>query len=158
MLHGAMVGKGAQIKSDAQEATVPGPADLVILHVADGMKAEVRKVFRLMSSKGDGVDCCEKACQVFWHEETVRSRKKRIRTANGYSCCSNLLMFSARATVPDLVPEKKRSVYQGYNTGDVVGFVEALAPSAQWQTTRVLKEKILGSTCLKLTTAEDISF
>lgn len=157
MLHGAMVGRGAQIKSDQQEATVPAAAEMVVFHCnGQQAKSEIRKIFRLMSAKGDNVDCCEKTMAVVYNEETVRARKKRIRTSSGYSCHSSLCFYSGRNLVPDLAPEKKRSVYQGYNTGDVVGFVEAVSPQNQWQTTRPLKEKILGPSAMKLTTAEEV--
>ena len=157
MLHGAMVGRRAQIKSDQQEAAVPAAAEMVVFHCnGQQAKSEIRKIFRLMSAEGDNVDCCEKTMAVVYNEETVRARKKRIRTSSGYSCHSSLCFYSGHSLVPDLAPEKKRSVYQGYNTGDVVGFVEAVSPQNQWQTTRPLKEKILGPAAMKLTTAEEV--
>jgi hypothetical protein len=65
MLHGAMVGRGAQIKSDQQEATVPAAAEMVVFHCnGQQAKSEIRKIFRLMSAKGDNVDCCEKTMAV----------------------------------------------------------------------------------------------
>ena len=148
---------GAQIKSDQQEAAVPAAAEMVVFHCnGQQAKSEIRKIFRLMSAEGDNVDCCEKTMAVVYNEETVRARKKRIRTSSGYSCHSSLCFYSGHSLVPDLAPEKKRSVYQGYNTGDVVGFVEAVSPQNQWQTTRPLKEKILGPAAMKLTTAEEV--
>ena len=115
---------------------------------------EYRKFFRLLS-KSDGVDCCEKLVSVVFNEETMR--KKRIRGSDAYTCQTTLCIYSGRTLVPDVVPEKRRPHYQGYNTGDVVGFVDALASTDQWETSRALKEKILGPKAMKLTTSEDTS-
>ena len=157
LLHGSMIGRGAQVKSDAQEATVPASGELMVYHCAgSATKQEIRKIYRLTTAKGDTVDCQEKTQMVSFNEETMRARKKRIRGSAAYSCHSTLMFYTGRSLVPDLVPEKKRTVYQGYNTGDVIGFVEAVQPSGQWLATRPLKEKVLGGTAMKLTPGEDV--
>ena len=156
LIHGALIGRGAQVKSDQQEATVPAAAELFVWHGARNSLIELRKCFRLEKSKADGVDPVEKICTIVFNEDSVRNRKKRVRTSGGYSCQTTLVTYSGRQLVPDLATEKKRSIYSGYNTGDVLGFVESTAPAMQWQTTRSLKEKILGPKALSLTTAEEL--
>ena len=45
--------------------------------------------------------------------------------------------------------------YAGYNLGNVIGWVDAIQPGAMWETTRDVKEKILGGKANKLTSAEE---
>ena len=158
-IQGIMLARGAQTKSDTGEATVPAATEVICFHTGGrpSVVTECRKIFRLLTSKSDGVDCCEKLVSVVFNEETMRARKKRIRGSDAYTCQTSLGIYSGRTLVPDVVPEKRRPHYQGYNTGDVVGFVDALAMTEQWETSRALKEKILGPKAMKLTTSEATS-
>ena len=97
---------------------------------------------------------------VVYNEETMRARKKRIRTSSGYSCRSSLCFYSGRSLVPDLAPGEETVCVpwvQHWRRG-AMGFVKAVSPQNQWQTARPLKEKILGPAAmnLKLTTAEEV--
>lgn len=91
---------------------------------------------------------------VVFSEETMRAGKKRIRNSGAYSYQSNLMFYTARTLVPECVPEKRRPRYQVYNTGDVIGFADAMGPR---EVSRPLKEKILGAKAVKLTSSEETS-
>ena len=91
------------------------------------------------------MDCSEKTMAVVYNEETVRARKKQIRTSSSYSCHSSLCFYSGHSLVPDLAPEKKRSVYQGYNAADVVGFVESGVSAESVANHKAVEREDLGS-------------
>ena len=57
------------------------------------------------------------------HEETVRQLKTRIRGSKSYTLVHTLTYTSDMELVPDMCPEKKRSIYDGYNVADALGFV-----------------------------------
>ena len=81
ILQGCMLGRGAQTKSDQGEATVPCPTDMVRVHTGQRLesKREVKRVFRLESSKSDAIDCNMQEINVIFNEESIRTRKSRVR-------------------------------------------------------------------------------
>ena len=161
LIQATMLARGAQVKSDQGEITVPAPGEIVCFHAASdrpGAISELRKIFRLAAAtRGDTIDCEQKDIMVVFQEESVRSRKKRIKGSEAYRCDSYLHLFSGLTLIPGLVPEKRRLHYDGFNTGNVMGWVTCLQPNSLWEATRKDKEKILGPKALKLTTAEQIS-
>ena len=155
IIQAVMLARGAQVKSDAGECTVPGQSEIICIHSGDTVNGEVRKCFRLLSAKHEGTDCEEKLISVVFAEDTMRSRKKRIRGDNAYNTITWLQIYSAQTLVPTTVPEKRRVHFAGYNLGNVIGWVDAIQPGAMWETTRDVKEKILGGKANKLTSAEE---
>lgn len=140
LLQGVILGRGAQVKSEHNEATVPGPTDVVAVHLGgrpEGMK-EVKKVFRLQDSKSEAIDCALKTCNIVYNEDSVRQRKKRIKGSDPYSQQSTVLFLSQKPLIPDTIPEKRRKEYAGYNTGDVIGWVEVLPTSQLWECSRTV--------------------
>ncbi|CAK9022581.1 Uncharacterized protein (Fragment) [Durusdinium trenchii] len=136
LLHGAMIGRGAQKKTPEGETTVPARGEIVIVHVGpDKSKQEVRAVFRLQSARKDAVlEAEEKELLIAYDDDSIRQRKKLTR--GSYSLRSSLLFFSESPLIPDLMPEKQYETYNAWNTADLVGFVKALPPSALWHTNR----------------------
>ncbi len=139
LVHGAILGHHGQKKSDTGEATLPAPGDVVVLY--DGgrgktTRKELRSLFRLQSSRNDIIDCEEKLVTLVHNEESVRMRKQRVRGSEAYSQQGTMAFYSSKQLIPDMIPEVKRNHYPGYNTGDVVGWVTALPPSALWRTSR----------------------
>ena len=152
LIQATMLARGAQVKSDQGQITVPAPGEIVCFHAASdrpGAISELRKIFRLAGE--------QKNITVVFQEESVRSRKKRIKGSEAYRCDSYLHLFSGLTLIPGLAPEKRRLHYDGFNTGNVMGWVTCLQPNSLWEATRKDKEKILGPKALKLTTAEQIS-
>ena len=56
------------------------------------------------------------------HEESVRQLKTRIRGSKSYTLVHTLTYTSDMELVPDMCPEKQRSIYGGYNVADVLAF------------------------------------
>lgn len=157
LVQGVMIARGGQIKTDQSECTVPAAGEMIAIHMAnEKMLPEVRKIFRVSSAPASmqGVDCSEKIVGVVYQDDSVRARKKRIRNSEAYSCQSTLGIYSGGTLIPEVCAEKKRKHFQGYNTGDILGFVEMVHPAMMWSTTRPLKDKMLGSRAMKLTAAE----
>ena len=117
-----------------------GPCDWVAIHctgrsATDTMR-DVKKVFRLASSKSDQIDCHQKNYSLIFNEESIRQRKKRIRGSDPYSQQTTLAVFSGKPLVPDMVPDKRRIYYAGYTSGDVIGWLELLPAQDLWETSR----------------------
>ena len=125
LIQATMLARGAQVKSDQGEITAPAPGEIVCFHAASdrpGAISELRKIFRLAAAtRGDTIDCEQKDIMVVFQEESVRSRKKRIKGSEAYRCDSYLHLFSGLTLIPGLVPEKRRLHYDGFNTGNVMG-------------------------------------
>ncbi|CAL1162137.1 unnamed protein product [Cladocopium goreaui] len=100
LLQSVMLARGAQVKSDAGEVTVPGTGEIIAVHTAErgSLQAEVRKVFRLQAARHEGTDCEEKCINVIFSEETARSRKKRIRGSEAYTTLTSIQAFSDGTT------------------------------------------------------------
>ena len=52
--------------------------------------------------------------------------------------------------VPDMCPEKQRSIYDGYNVGDVLGCVNLQMYSKVWQANVQMKRDIYGARMVAL--------
>ena len=59
------------------------------------VKHIVASTFKAAANKGTALDCEQKISTVVFHEETVRSRKKRIRGGESYSVRGRLYFQSA---------------------------------------------------------------
>lgn len=143
VLQGCMLGRGAQVKSQHGEATVPSATDVVAVHLGgrpEGMK-EVKKVFRLQDSKSDALDSMVKYCNVIYNEESVRQRKKRIKGPEPYSQQSTVMLLTQKPLIPDTIPEKRRKEFAGFNTGDVIGWVEVVPASQMWECSRTFRSR-----------------
>ena len=137
ILQGCILGRGAQTKSDQGEATVPSPTDMVWVHLGhrEEAKKEVKRAFRLESSKSEAIDCNLLEVSIIFNEESIRARKMRIK--GPYSQTSSLWCFSQKILVPEVLQEKRRSQYAGWNTGNVIGFVDLFPERSLWDTNRL---------------------
>ena len=54
-------------------------------------------------------------------DETVRHLKLRVRGGSAYTLVHTVTYTSDMELVPDMCPEKQRSIYDGYNIADAVG-------------------------------------
>ncbi len=140
LLHGVLLARGGKKKSEDGEATTPAPCDIVAIH--EGAKSistrkDMRSLFRLRCARSDSIDAFEKSLLVVYKEESVRTRKRRVRGSEAYSCASPLHMYSPATLIPDMLAEAQRQEYEGFNTGDVIGRVRALQPNDLWLTTRM---------------------
>ncbi|CAJ1393014.1 unnamed protein product [Effrenium voratum] len=156
IVHGTTQARGALMKTAEGEATCPAPGELICVH--DGgrkIMPKVRKLFRPMTSKCEILDCHEKQASIIFNEETMRARKQRIKSSEAYTCQTSMSMFTRSTLVPTMIPEKRRAHYQGYNTGDVIGWVDAVPANALWEAPRPAKEQVLGKKTLTLTAAEE---
>ena len=81
---------------------------------------------------------------LIFNEESIKARKVRVRGPYTQTQTSSLWRFTQKALVPDVVQEKKRSQYPGWNTGGVIAFVDLFPERGFWATSRqcarVLKE------------------
>ena len=59
-------------------------------------------------------------------EETVRQLKSRARGGNAYTLVHTVTFTSDMELVPDMCPEKQKSIYDGYNVADALGFVKPM--------------------------------
>ena len=87
------------------------------------------------------------------HEETVRQLKTRIRGSKSYTLVHTLTYTSDMELVPDMCPEKKRSIYDGYNVADALGFVTLESYSEVWQANLQMKRDIYGA---RMVTLKDV--
>ena len=60
------------------------------------------------------------------HEENVRQLKSRVRGGNADTLVHTVTYTSDIELVPDMCPEKQRSIYDGYNVADAFGFVRQM--------------------------------
>ena len=75
----------------------------------------------------------KKKVHLVLHEETVRQLKSRVRGGNAYTLVHTVTFTSDMELVPDMCPEKQRSIYDGYNVADALGFVNLEMYSNVWQ-------------------------
>lgn len=139
LLHGALLARGAQQKSDEGEAPVPCDTDVVLIHSGGrpDILASARQMFRLEKSKQVvNTDAWEKKVGVVFNEEGIRQRKKRIKTSDGYSQQTDVFAYTQKGCVPETFPERRRKHYSGYNTGDVIGWVDCVGSDDLWVTSR----------------------
>ncbi len=146
LIHGALIGRGAQKKMD-NEATKPKGQDVVFIH--DGGRPHLKNIvacpFRLANSKTKALDSEEKVVTICYNEEVMRKRKRLIRGSEPYSLKSHLYIFSSKSRIPDVICERSRSKYPGWNVGDVLGFVSPPSSSAMWSLPRKKKVECLGA-------------
>ena len=87
------------------------------------------------------------------HEETVRQLKTRVRGGNAYTLVHTVTYTSDMELVPDMCPEKQRSIYDGYNVADALGFVTLESYSKVWQANLEMKRHIYGA---RMVTLKDV--
>ena len=68
------------------------------------------------------VDVKMKTVHVLLHDETVRQLKSRVRGGNAYTLVHTVTFTSDMELVPDMCPEKHRSICDGYNVADSLVF------------------------------------
>ena len=87
------------------------------------------------------------------HEETVRQLKTRLHGSKSYTLVHTLTYTSDMELVPDMCPEKKRSIYDGYNVADALGFVTLESYSKVWQANLEMQRHIYGT---RMVTLKDV--
>ena len=139
LVHGALLARGAQQKSDQGEAPVPRETEVAIIHSGGrpDIQASVRQIFRLTKTKQTvSTDAWEKTVSVVFNEESIRQRKRRMKTTQSYSQQTSVFLYTQKQAVPETFGERRRKHYSGYNTGDVLGWVDCLPTDELWCTTR----------------------
>jgi len=61
---------------------------------------------------------------VVLRDETVRQVKSRARGGNAYTLVHTVTFTFDMELVPDMCPEKQRSIYDGFNVAVALGFVK----------------------------------
>ena len=61
---------------------------------------------------------------LLFNEKSVRDRKKLIRGTKGYTQQLQMTLYGEKAALP----EKERTSYTGYSSGDCIGFITMLSP------------------------------
>ena len=79
--------------------------------------------------------------------------KTRVRGGNAYTLVHTVTYTSDMELVPDMCPEKKRSIYDGYNAADALGFVTLESYSKVWQANLEMKRHIYGA---RMVTLKDV--
>ena len=77
-------------------------------------------------------------------DETVRRFKLRVRGGNAYTLVHTVTFTSDMELVPDMCPDKQRSIYDGYNVADALGFVSLEMSNVQ------MKRDIYGTKMVTL--------
>lgn len=134
LVQGALLGRGAQRRTEEGEATSVPEGDLVALH--SGMERAgslCQSVFRLSTAKKDDMDAEVKQLLITYEDDSMRSRKKRSR--GSYSTYSTYYLASNQS-LPQTIPEKQYQNHKGYCTSDVFGPVKALPASELWHGSR----------------------
>ena len=139
LVHGALLARGAQQKSDQGEAPVPRETEIAIIHSGGrpDIQASVRQIFRVEKTKQTvSTDAWEKTVSVVFNEESIRQRKRRVKTSQSYSQQTSVFLCTQKQAVPETFGERRCKRYSGYNTGDVLGWVDCLPTDELWRTTR----------------------
>ena len=76
--------------------------------------------------------------------------KTRVRGGNAYTLVHTVTYTSDMELVPDMCPEKQRSIYGGYNVVDALGFVNLEMYSKVWQANVQMKRDIYGARMMTL--------
>lgn len=162
LVQGALLGRGGHRESEESPVQVP-PGDIVSLH--DGGRSQVQAMFmdlwkpthKLLGTivKHSAVDVKVKKVHVVLHEETVRQLKTRVRGGNPYTLVHTATYTSEMELVPDMCPEKARSIYPGYNVGDALAFVNLEMYSKVWQAEVQKKRDIYGARMVTLKDSGD---
>ena len=134
LLHGALLGRGAQRRTEEGEATTVPEGDLVAIHSGvDRATSNCKALFRLSTAKKGDMDSEIKDLLVTFDDESVRNRKKRVRGA--YSTYSTYILASGQH-LTNAVPERQYPHHKGYCAADVFGPVKAIKASDLWHATR----------------------
>ena len=73
--------------------------------------------------------------------------KSRVRGGNAYSLVRTVTYTSDMELVPDMCPEKQRSIYDGYNVADALGVVNSEMYNNVWQANVQMKRDIWHQYC-----------
>ena len=141
LVHGCLLARGAQKRTEKNEATCPIEGDVFCLHAGfDRNVKDFGPLWRLESVSA-GCDCESKEILLTYQDESIRGRKRRVKGT--YTCRSNLTLYSRNLLIPNTVPER---TYKsgGYNSADVISGIVALSPSDMWHTSRKEKEELLS--------------
>ena len=145
LVQGALLGRGAQRRTEEGEATNVPEGDVVALHAGmDRAGAMCQSVFRLATAKKDDMDAEIKQLLVTYDDDSMRSRKKRSR--GSYSTYSTYYLASHHC-LTQAIPEKQYQHHKGYCTSDVFGPVKAMQASELWHASRTLNS-ISDSLCI----------
>ena len=100
--------------------------------------------------KHSAVDVKLNKVQVVLHSEAVRQLKSRVRGGSTYTLVHTVTFTSDMELVPDMCPEKQRSIYDGYNVADALGFVNLEMHSKVWQANVQMQREIYGARMVAL--------
>ena len=78
-------------------------------------------------------------------EKIVRQLKSRARGGNAYTLVHTATFTSDMELVPDMCPQKQKSIYDGYNIADVLAFANLELYSQVWQANVQMKRDIYGA-------------
>ena len=152
LVHGALLGRGGERETEEDPASIP-PGDVVALH--DGGRGQMQAMFQDLwkpTRKGSGIvlkhtavaDLKLRKLTLVMNEETVRQLKARVRGGTAYTLVHTVTFASSSELVPDMCPEKQRSLYSGYNVGDALGFINLEMYHQVWQAELQKKREIYG--------------
>ena len=134
LLRGSMQGRGAQKNKD-DEYCQPVAADVYFL--LDGKREHLHKTmleaFCPSGKKAGLTDCSVRVFNLFLSEQSLRARKAIVRGSDPISQRQCMLCVTASPLVPDTIPEKAHTKYQGTNRGDVIGLIHMPALEGAWQ-------------------------
>lgn len=138
LIHGAMLGRGSQNRGN-NEATKIIDGDLIAIHNGFGHPAghtESKNLFRLSTSKKDSdLDSDVKDVLVVYDDESIRSRKQRVRGSYSSHTC---MVIASSTALTQCLPEKAYQHNDGYCTSNVINRVKALSPTNLWMTSRTV--------------------
>jgi hypothetical protein len=134
LLRGSMQGRGAQKNKD-DEYCQPVAGDVYFL--LDGKREHLHKTlleaFCPSGKKAGLTDCSVRVFNLFLSEQSLRARKAIVRGSDPISQRQCMLCVTASPLVPDTIPEKAHTKYQGTNRGDVIGLIHMPALEGAWQ-------------------------
>ena len=164
LLHGAPLGRGGERESEEHPVSIPG-GDVVALH--DGGRGQVQAMFPDLwkpTRKSSGtvmkhvaVDVKLRKLTLVMNEETVRQLKARVRGSNAYTLVHTVTLASTAELVPDMCPEKQRSLFSGYNVGDALGFINLEMYHQVWQADVQKKRDIYGARMVAVSEGDAIA-
>jgi hypothetical protein len=129
-----MQGRGAQNNKD-DEYCQPVAGDVYFL--LDGKREHLHKTlleaFCPSGKKAGLTDCSVRVFNLFLSEQSLRARKAIVRGSDPISQRQCMLCVTASPLVPDTIPEKAHTKYQGTNRGDVIGLIHMPALEGAWQ-------------------------
>ena len=156
LVHGALLGRGGtRGESEENPVSIIG-GDVVAMH--DGGRMPVQAMFvdlwkpthKVLGTvvKHSAVEVKLKKVTLVLNEESVRQLKWRVRGNNAYTLVHSVSLASEQELVPDMCPEKQRSLYTGYNIGDAMAFINLEPYNKVWQAEVQKKRDIYGARML----------